>query len=300
MNDGQESSLELLLDTITNAFGGILFIALLVIVLLQLTNENVMRKPPTREMAGRLVAMENELVSTERERDQLLRALVIHDQLAEQLVTDDNRRELETLTSARSSSTELNSRRLELAESLVGKQNEINAMAQTVSEMNDRLKLKSAEVDDEQRKLRAEVQSRTTTAKLPRLHETAKIEIAVVLRFGRLYFIHRYDAALTGREVNTDDMVIVDNGADGIVATPKPYRGTPVDNGELIRATIRDQLRRFPAQTTYLAIAVWDDSFDQFIELKNALVELGYEYRVIPLLQGQAISESNIATPLVQ
>lgn len=300
MSDGDESSLELLLDTITNAFGGILFLALLVIVLLQMTSDRVADEPPSRETATKLVAMEREVLSATRERDELLRATVIQDQLAKQLVTDENRIALGSLQASRQSSTDLNSQRVKLAAELVNKQNEINTLAQTLSDLKTRVKLKSAEVDDAKLKLQAELRARTTTANLPRLHETSKVEIAVVLRFGRLYFLHRYDPSLASRELNTEDMVILEDAADSVLATPKPYRGTPVDNIEAVRATVLRELKSFPPQAIYLAIAVWEDSFDQFIDLKNLLIELKYEYRVIPLGEGGMISESSIDKPLIQ
>ncbi|MEO8166385.1 MAG: hypothetical protein ABI619_13420, partial [Betaproteobacteria bacterium] len=42
-----DSSLELLLDTICNTFGGILFISMLVVILLNMTSEAVEDSPPS-------------------------------------------------------------------------------------------------------------------------------------------------------------------------------------------------------------------------------------------------------------
>jgi len=300
MDGGHDDSLELLLDTITNAFGGILFLALLVVVLLQVTTDRAASELPSRELADKLVGMQTKLLSASRERDELLQALSVQDRLGKQLMSEENQRNLETLEKARDSNVALKSDRIQLADVLVSKQNEINSLAQSLNELKDRLKVKAGEVDDAELKLREEVRTRTTTAKLPRLHETSKVEIAAVVRFGRLYFVHRYDASMRSREVNTDHMVIIDEGPDGVVATPKPYQGIAMDQPESLRAAIDMELRMFPAGTIYLAIAVWEDSFDQFIRLKNVLVELGHEYRVIPVEEGGMVTESSVDTPLVQ
>ncbi len=300
MNDDQQSSLELLLDTITNTFGGILFLALLVVVLLQLTVDKSIPEAPQRETAERLVTLETELTVAVRQRDELLRTASIQDRLLKQFATESNRQELEQLKTARETMRAVETERLQLAGDLVSKQNEINSVAQEISTLNNCVKIQKTQVEDAKAKLQAEIRSRTTTAKLPKMHETRKAEIAVVLRYGRVYFVYRYDASLSSREVNTDDMVVVENGADELVATPKPYAGIAVENADVLRSDLRKKLQSFPPDAVYLAIAVWDDSFDKFIEFKNALIEIGYEYRVIPIESGGSVSESTDAKPRVQ
>ena len=121
MNDDRQSSLELLLDTITNTFGGIVFLALLVVVLLQLTSDKATQEAPQKETVDRLVAMETELITATRQRDELLRAVLVQDQLLGQFATEENRRDLGRLRTSREMMRATESQRLKLAGDLVNK-----------------------------------------------------------------------------------------------------------------------------------------------------------------------------------
>ncbi|MGH7138338.1 MAG: hypothetical protein ACREHD_21520, partial [Pirellulales bacterium] len=57
---GTASSLDLLLDTICNTFGGVVFIAILVTLLLQMTGGPQIEAPPDAAQHEELVALENE------------------------------------------------------------------------------------------------------------------------------------------------------------------------------------------------------------------------------------------------
>ncbi len=300
MNDSPESSLELLLDTITNAFGGILFLALLVVLLLRITSETKGTEAPTREAAANLSAAQASLIAAERERDELLRAVAMQEQLAGQLLSVESQEQLELLDGARESRDDLGSQRLSLAGALVATQNGIKQMDRQLQDLRERLAIKTAEAETTRQALEREIKLRTTSAKLPRLHVTTRMEVAVVLRYGRLYFVHSYDATLTSRQLNVEDMAILREEDGQVLVTPKPYRGIALDGQLDLRAALSNKLQPLPPQDVYLAVAVWDDSFGQFMQLKNTLVEMGYEYRVIPLEQGGMVVESNVDSPLVQ
>lgn len=300
MSKDPESSLELLLDTITNTFGGIVFLALLVVVLLQLTSDRMSTAPPKPETADRLITLEKDMIIATAKRDVLLRTLAIQAQLLDQLSTESSRQDLARLQQARARVHELESVGLDLAQSVVGNQNEINGLAARMDDLNRRLRIRKADIENADRELQAEIRSRTTTARLPLMHETAKAEVAIVIRYGRAYFVHRYDAQLSSREVNTDDMVVIEDADEDVVATPKPYAGIPIADSDTLRKEMQMALERYPPGLVYLAIAVWEDSFNHFIRFKNVLVEMGYEYRVIPVEVGGIVSESSGPTPRVQ
>ena len=101
MNQEADSSLELLLDTITNTFGGILFLALLVVVLLQMTSEATSVEAPNPEVIDALNELEVQLIAVTRQRDELVRATRAQDALLRQLATESNRRDLERLRESR-------------------------------------------------------------------------------------------------------------------------------------------------------------------------------------------------------
>ena len=49
------------------------------------------------------------------------------------------------------------------------------------------------------------------------------------------------------------------------------------------------KLTEFDNRRYYLALVVWGDSFDVFQLLKNLVVNLGFEYRLMPVAAGEGI-----------
>ena len=49
-----------------------------------------------------------------------------------------------------------------------------------------------------------------------------------------------------------------------------------------------------------MTLAVWQDSFDVFLQVKNALVGFGYVYRLLPMTLDGKIVEGNVPDPQVQ
>lgn len=54
-------------------------------------------------------------------------------------------------------------------------------------------------------------------------------------------------------------------------------------------AQIIARLRDFDSRSIDLEVVVWGDSFESFQTLKNTIVGLGYEYRLIPLANGETV-----------
>lgn len=69
----------------------------------------------------------------------------------------------------------------------------------------------------------------------------------------------------------------------GELVTPKANRGLAIDDQPGSRERLRRDLGRFNPDSAYLAIIVSKDSFSEFQHVKSLAVELGFEYRIIPL-----------------
>lgn len=90
--------------------------------------------------------------------------------------------------------------------------------------------------------------------------------------------------------LNTDDFVIVDDGIQRITATAKPYAGIPAQELSA-RPTLVARLKAFNPHEHYLAVIVWEDSFEACQEFKNVMVDLGFEYRLILLPEGESATD---------
>lgn len=135
--------------------------------------------------------------------------------------------------------------------------------------------------------------SRTTEARLPLLRPAgAGQEIGFVLRYGRLYLWHRYDQFHNRQGLNTDDFVIVgeeDGGfivgeEDGrLITLPKPTGGILLDGSAASKEAVRRLLRQFDSRTCYLVPIVRPDSFGAFAQFRDVALELGFNYRLMPV-----------------
>jgi hypothetical protein len=125
------------------------------------------------------------------------------------------------------------------------------------------------------------------TAPLPWQRRSLKDSVGVIVRFNRLYVWHNYDA-LGRAGLNTDEFVVVENRGTHLVTIPKPYAGVPLGESDSA-AQITARLRQFDPSDVYLTVVIWGDSFQSFQTLKNTIVGLGFEYRLMPMADGQSV-----------
>ncbi len=70
-NSSDDGSLDLLLDTICNTFGGVLFISLLVVILLNMSSNEAASTPPEEATQAELSNWESRLAQANREVERL-------------------------------------------------------------------------------------------------------------------------------------------------------------------------------------------------------------------------------------
>ena len=277
-------SLELLLDTICNTFGGVLFIAILVVILLQVTGQSSAQpaSAPTPDELESLVAKLQEVSaqvsSLEQTQDSQRR---LTDQFApeELRVLLAERNELQasvrTLSSQRDESLAKNS-------SLRAK---IDRSKQDLNTTKQELEKVQAEQARLKARLAADRQARIQTIRTPIVHQSRKQEIALILRYGRMYIWHRYSDSGVRLGLNTDEFAVVAEEKGNLVTRPKPTAGIPLDPSPETRQRILRSLRRFPPGTSTIAVAVRPDTFAQFQHLRDALIAGGYDYRLMPMTE---------------
>lgn len=285
-----DSSLELLLDTICNTFGAVLFIALLLIIMLQMTSDaessfaesSQVSEQELRDLNLREEEVRGEL-TTVREA---WAALVMQ---AKQYANPELAAKLEMLKQRRESVQELLRQRLERLGQIGERQEHINEITAEMDEL-DRL-ISDAEAKKEQ--TRAELDNaraeHSTTTELSHLRRSFKSPIAIVVRYNRVYVWHKYNSIGERVGLNSDEFAIVEESGDQVEATPMPFAGVELTENLASDDSIRDWPQRFPPQRCYMDIAVWSDSFGSFRHLKEVLVAQGYEYRLILLKPGESV-----------
>lgn len=272
-------SLELLLDTICNTFGGVIFIAILVVVLLQMTGKSQPDEVDEQSQAE-LKASETLLADAEAElkileaaaqRQQTLTADVTNPELLEQA---------RQMQEAETERDRLSHRRSELLQSIAAKQIVVNDSSRQKSETEQALQAARSRTAVLQQALAKEVSVRSQTAKLPKLRETTKIEMALILRGGKLYVVQKRTPG--GFAINNAD-VELQNGGNLLVT--RPGAGLRVEDSS--KSAIEQLLNQFDKSAHFVAVFTWPDSFEQFSILRTAMVNLGFEYRLVPLPQSE-------------
>jgi hypothetical protein len=288
-------SLDLLLDTITNAFGGILFLAILVVLLLQMNRHRLEAESDTETAPRpeRLAQLRDEITMRRR-------TLESQAQRVDRLSPVTARELLDQLAAARERRDALHER-LRESQGAIGQLQSAVGEAQAVAgDLAAALREARESLTAAQEALTSEIASRQQTARLPRLRSTRKIEVPAVLRYDRVYLIYRDSGFALFRRLNTDEFVVIEEDGGRFTATPKPYAGLTVEATEQFPSRLRQRLASHRKDDIYLAVAVWPDSFGSFVHVKNTLVQAGYEYRLILMENGQSLVQGDVANPLVQ
>jgi len=288
-----DSSLELLLDTITNAFGGILFLALLIVVLLQ----NTSKTPDTLPNVSRTTL--SELRSTFQHLEAKVAPLLLEVEAREAIATNLADPTLETillkLTQMREERIELIADTSAAQENISRLQGQSDALDEKGAQLSAEIEAVGVALGVAQKSLEEERARRKINSPFPEERASSKSHIAVTVRYGRWYV----DRSPTG-EANLDDFAVLDSSGKYLTITPKPYRGIPIIESDRLSRRLEQYLSTQNPSLHYIEIAIWDDSFDEFQPLRDFLVKRGFEYRLVVVTRGDEVSEGYVPDAKVQ
>ena len=300
-------SLDLLLDTICNTFGGVVFIALLIVVMLRLTpvsqldSATVSRAVDTvaarwqrvlRQHHERLGSLRRELQDSldgwEEDFSQPLDALeqleqetlLLRQQVGDTLLTISTM-ETETATSRADANQLVEARRAAEAQRDAAAE-ALESAVRDIAALQLDLAAAKARLPDQP--------TLDRPIGLPTERADANAQVGLFLKYGRVYFVHEWGPGRNPDQVgpNVDDFN-VQPGWFFNTAKPKPHCGIPIDAGGAGSAALVRRLEQFPASDWFVVLVVCEDSFDYFQSVKAQLVELGYRYYLFPLATGESV-----------
>ena len=306
-----DSSLELLLDTITNTFGGILFIAILLSLLLQSSSQTAREAASQVEpmSAVEQAQLESRVADLQQDVENLRRRVAAAPQPGDSQAEDS---ELGKLSAAAAAVEAAVAKSTESIRNTLESQREA-ATATEQFEMleQDRKSVKEQLAEAEHRLAAAQEEAARLaeaalqidrpqgpteiqqTVSLPSLRPSLKTEVSLYVRFDKIFMMHLWKNGVR-LGPNTDQFVIAPTPSeDGVrqVARPKPATGKDV-NAATITEDLRRMLQLFPPNRFVVSVIVFEDSFDVFQLIKASIVRNGYEYRPIPLSPGQSVVDS--------
>jgi len=296
-------SLDLLLDTITNTFGGILFLAILVALLLRTGATTTSRSTIEPVSASERAMLEVRIEELSSAAEMLRRR--IGERVAGR--TDESRPQYERLDAETQALEEALEERARAAARTLDMQREAGECEGRIAELE-------IARDEGESRLRQATERRTAareeaeelaraaarldgpprkrvleqTAALPRLRPSGKQQFGIYVRFGRMFVMHVWQG---GNRVGPNPEHFIVTGDSPPVARPRPAAGIPIE-AETIEREFARLLRAHPRDRFVVALVVFDDSFDEFQTLKAAVVGAGYEYCPIPLSDGEPVMDS--------
>lgn len=299
------SSLELLLDTITNTFGGILFLAILIALLVRTTaprdsgasgGDEPLTAAEADQFESRIKELETDIAAI-RQRMSASRSGTAEQENALSAALEDVTRRLQAAMVARAESLQRTVGFQREAEAAGARLNDLDSQQKAADQqLADAMKRRDASLAEAEDLSRAALEMDKSpgaavieqTVGLPRIRPTDKDEIAIYVRFGRLYMMHRWER---GRRAgpNTEQFVVIPGSPQ--VARPKPQAGIEIAPSSIERDIAR-LFAGFPPDRFYVTCVVFEDSFDVFQPLKAALVRQGFEYRPIARRPGQPVYDT--------
>ena len=289
-----EGSLDLLLDTICNTFGGVVFIALLVVLLLRLSPIKQLSASVQSSSAIRASLQWQEALESNHALLADLQSQITEDALH---WDDSVMTELKELQAMEKKELQL---KQELGDSLLTlvetEDKIINVSASlevlktqrihveklysetiaTVSALKDTLKTLTA--------LNEQIESSILPpsfldrpVELPVEKTDYSDQITLFVKYGRVYF--PFD---TNDNINASDFFI-ERGWIYNAAKPKVFEGIPINGNGDPTPEVSQRLIGFSPRDYFVHIIICENSFDYFQGLKEQLSQLGYRYHLTPL-----------------
>lgn len=296
-SQNSDDSLDMLLDTITNTFGGIVFLAMLIVILLGSSRPS--SPDPSLEAAFQSIRSQIETLKQQKvELEQLQTAGKIVSSLVEVDADPQSIAKAKSLAQQHSQLQEQLhqqvSARLQLAERIRQSAEQAHARALETTNLETKFESLSAEVDKE-------IKSRSREIDLPKERPTSKQQFVILVQNSKVFELDG-EPQVPGMQINSRDFESCSRNDAIVVLDAGPYRirsagGMPMsDENDLRRA-----LNRVNNSRVYVTVAIWEDSYEHFSGLRKIFKDLKLEYQLILMEPDEIISESPQATaPRVQ
>lgn len=275
-----EDSLDLLLDTICNTFGGILFISMLVVILLTMSSESVPVEPPSPAAHGRMVDLRDQLERTQAALNSLQSAVKQRETLRDRFTSRESvdlARQLQELTGRAETAVALKNEGLE---AIASAQKDINETLSKMQQFRQEQERLQAALLDIQSRLDAEIAVRSRTSQLPKQRRTTKTQIPFLIKDGRLHAYASVDPS--GRVVHNERDVKVLMDGEKSYLEPISGAGLVLNPASEDLSGVETSFAPFDKERYFVALVVWPDSFEHCQLAKTALVRGGFEYQLIP------------------
>ncbi len=271
-------SLDMLLDTITNMFGGIIFIAIL--VALMTGRQTVHKAEQVDAAADRVVTLRTDIEEGRSRSDRKTDLATFLQGLIRRPDTSWDVTLTQLATDMKAAALRLDRAERQLAQ-LQDKRAPIDQKLQLASEQAGRQRMAIAQLEIA---IQREKELRSVEARLPVTRITNKRPAHIVLARGRMFIV---DGCRGGLDALVDraarDIELVPRPQDCTEIVLLPNAGLRID-GHLERSSRWERLLQVATRDRYfLYLVVFSDTYEEFLLLRQLAVSAGYDYDVVPL-----------------
>jgi len=273
------SSFDLFLDTICNTFGGIVFIAILLAVMVQnralvVSEENAVGKPASAEQVRQAMASLAEVSTQQKLLAISLAAMpesysTVDDTEFRQLREQQSELE-EQIEAALEAEKQASATLAGLLEANAVQREENETVPQQLEELEELVAAAGAAYE---RSLDAKQQ----TLRVPRVRSSQSRSMLILVQDGSVFLAKK--ATLANQGFNTAQVSTNTRIDTGIDITPKSGTGYRLSGGDGLQEFMQ-LVREADSGGNSLTIAVWPDSFGQFAELRERMVQSGVFYQL--------------------
>jgi hypothetical protein len=275
-------SLYLLLDTLCNAFGGIILLAVLVVLLTSKEKSQSATSSDSQEMLQRRLALSQTNLQQSLQLAASLNAKANDPRWKQQVALLSTRKELQDAIQQTRDTVAQNSKELDAANAadpserlkflnaeLATAQARKLAVENSLAAADENIKRLKQRLADMERQVTAKLNDLQRPLRLPREHETGKRVIYIIVHYGHIYPCRNADLSRNETDINWASHL------DTEIAEPIQGRGIdPLQNVSALNSYFNNQ----SSDSVYVVFCVFEDSFPAFIRAKQSAVASGISY----------------------
>ena len=278
-------SLDLFLDTICNAFGGLLFLAILLTLLVQMRSSD--DSGSAREVVSEveLERLALEISTAERRREELNAHVSKLSQLAGEMKGSPLQKQASNIEELQKKLEPLLSQIQSESQQVESMLREIRELQEQMAKLEVELPLAREALAQAKQNLSESLTSRQETVEAPVERVTLKSPICLLVRYNRVYLVFRDDLNQALNLEHVEDK----SSQKGIVVQPKPGSGWDLTSSAGLER-VRELFAKASPLDRFCSIGVWPDSYGDFEKIKKVMIEGGFNYQLIPLTTEERIS----------
>ena len=284
-----QDSLELFLDAVCNMFGGFIFLMLFVVVSMRSTSEATLKTAAEEEAASAAALETLEIELTELRERQALLADAFEDSRAFVAALAPTP-VLETLRESFDALDDLNETSAQIAEK-TRRVAQLERQALQIDAAIKKARFERDAAEKERRSAEADaekiVEERSKNASTPqlRLRDPFKTDVAVMLKYGKLYFWHKDP---NSRVLNVEDFIIVEEKSDAATTIPRVDRGLDL-NAPDVEKRLNDAFAKLNPNDHRVTLVVAADSFAEYAIVRDYLKKRNFGLRPMIGTKGQKV-----------